>query len=108
MKMTIEKTEVTKQMLELFGRFRTCGLKHIVQDGEYKTNFHFRGGMNKRISIVSFCLNGKDLYDMEFGKIYRHEYRRVDSVRDLYVDQLVEVFEDRTGYVARMPVVIFE
>lgn len=51
----------------------------------------------KKITYVAIILNTRDLYDMEFGKLYRHEYRVVDRCEDIYYDQLQEVFTRVTG-----------
>jgi hypothetical protein len=98
-----EKTQTTKDIMQLFNRFAMCGLNKIVQDGDYSTTFHFKGGMQSKITLVKFSLNGKDLYDLEFGKIYRHDYRKVCEVNDLYIDQIRQVFESKTGYITTIP-----
>ena len=96
---TLEKTQVTQDVLNIFNRFRTCGLKAIVQHSEDKTVFHFQGGMSKRIKIITFEVDrGKDLYNLEFGKNFRGSYKVVDSYEGLFVDQLVPMFEEITGF----------
>ena len=63
----------TSQILEIFKNFRTCGLKSIVQHSDDKVCFHFRGGMQKRISMVTFEIDqGTDTYNVSFGKVWKY------------------------------------
>ena len=61
----------------------------------------FRIGRNpKSITHVRITYNrGKDLYDMEFGKINRktYEYKVMKKHTDVYADQLRPIFEKETG-----------
>jgi len=49
------------------------------------------------INFVKIRLNGKDLYDMEFGMIRGFKYFPKKIVNDVYNDQLQEMFTDNTG-----------
>lgn len=53
---------------------------------------------NRRINYVEVVLNGKDLYDMKFGKmILGKQLKVIAEHKDLYFDQLIPVFEKETG-----------
>ena len=96
---TATKSQITEDILYIFKNFRTCGLKHIVQHSDDKVVFHFRGGMQKRISMVTFEIDhGTDTYNVSFGKIFKYDYKEVASYDLCYVDQLVDLFEQLTGY----------
>ena len=95
----LEKTEVTQDLLAIFKRFRGCGMRAIVQHSDDKTAIHFKGGMKKRITIVSFEVDrARDLYNVEFGKIFRHDYKVVSRIEGVFWDQLIEIFERETGF----------
>lgn len=47
--------------------------------------------------ICKITLNGKDLYDVEFGKIRKYEYIVGARHEDVYADMLKEIFEKETG-----------
>lgn len=51
----------------------------------------------KKINLVKIKLTSEDLYDMEFGKIEKFEYKVVDKTPHLFFDQLQDVFTERTG-----------
>lgn len=52
--------------------------------------------IGKNLEIV---LNGNDLYDLTFYNIDKNTFGKVvkKEIKDLYCDQLVEVFERETG-----------
>ena len=95
-----QSNQVTQDILSLFNNFRAFGLKHIIQHSEDKVVFHFRHGMKKRMTMITFKINrAKDLYEISFGKIFKHEYKEIKRWDDCYVDQLREVVEHETGYI---------
>ena len=49
------------------------------------------------INYVKILLNGSDLYDVEFGRIYGNKYTVLNTYSDIYCDQLRELFETETG-----------
>jgi hypothetical protein len=51
---------------------------------------------DKGINYVKITLNGKDLYDVEYGKIRGANYNVVSTSEDLYNDMLVNDFEQTT------------
>lgn len=51
---------------------------------------------NPKINYIKITLNGKDLYDLEFSKV-GISYKVVKEYKDIYNDQLVELFEKTTG-----------
>ena len=66
----------------------------------------FRIPKSNQINAVRITLNGFDLYDVEFIKIHGKSGIRnvipgkvttVKKINNLYVDNLVEVFENTTG-----------
>lgn len=90
----------TKQILEIFKNFRVCGLKQIVQHSEDKVCFYFKGGMQKKITMVTFEIDhAVDLYKISFGKIFKYDYKEISKFDHIYFDQLQEIFESETGYV---------
>lgn len=94
-----KSNQVTQDIMFLFKNFRTCGLKQIVQHSDDKVVFHFKGGMQKKISMVTFEIDhGTDTYNVSFGKIFKYEYKEIKSYDLCYMDQLVDLFEQLTGY----------
>ena len=95
-----EPNQITKDVLQIFNNFRAFGLKQVIQHSEDKIVCHFRHGMKKRMSMITFEINrSKDLYNVSFGKIFKHEYKELARWDDCYVDQLREVVEHETGYI---------
>ena len=56
------------------------------------------------INYVKIKLNSMDLYDIEFGKIANKckGYKVVNTVSDIYNDQLQSIFTENTGLYTRL------
>jgi len=68
------------------------GAKNFAQDSEkYFVTFKLPRGV-----IVKIKLNAMDLYDMEFGKIRKYEYKVTKEFKGLYADMLKKTFEQHT------------
>jgi hypothetical protein len=52
---------------------------------------------NRRANYIKITLNGKDLYDIEIGRIFGSKYNVVKSYNDVYFDQLIPLLEEGTG-----------
>jgi hypothetical protein len=52
---------------------------------------------NRRANYIKITLNGKDLYDIEIGRIFGSKYNVVKSYNDVYNDQLLSLLEEGTG-----------
>ncbi len=52
---------------------------------------------NQRANYIKITLNGKDLYDVEVGRIRGNTYKVVKQGNDLYFDQLKPFIEEATG-----------
>lgn len=52
---------------------------------------------NRKVNYIKIELNGKDLYDMTFGKIYGGNFKILKEHNDIYNDQLIPIFEKETG-----------
>lgn len=50
-----------------------------------------------KINHVKIILNGSDLYDVTFGRIYGHKYTIISEHSDVYCDDLRQLFESETG-----------
>lgn len=78
------------------------GAKNFLGD---KNSLSFRlpsGTAKQGINYVKIVLNGRDLYDVTFGKIRGTTYKVVTEAEDVYFDSLQDVFENRTGLFTTM------
>ena len=66
----------------------------LSHEKEKAVSFRFKG--NSKINYLKVTLNGRDTYDMEFGKVYGQKYTVVKKVEDVYNDSLKKIFEDTT------------
>jgi hypothetical protein len=55
------------------------------------------------INYVRIRLNGLDLYDVEYGRIWGLKYKKIRTENDLYADMIEESFRQATGLETRMP-----
>jgi hypothetical protein len=56
----------------------------------------------KRINLVMITLNGSDLYDVEFGRLWKMNYKPVEKHDDVYFDELQPLFTQVTGMYVRL------
>ncbi len=60
-------------------------------------SFRFPNRSVGRPNFVKITLNGRDLYDVEFIRIYGEKITPIEEKTNLYSDMLVRAFEDATG-----------
>lgn len=72
------------------------GAKNFASsDNGNSLSFRFKG--SKKANYVKITLNGLDLYDVEFGKIWNLTYKVKGESSNIYADSLKSVIEDFTG-----------
>ncbi len=52
---------------------------------------------NRKVNYIKIVLNGKDLYDVTFSKIFGTSIKTVSEHNDVYFDELIPLFEKQTG-----------
>jgi hypothetical protein len=57
---------------------------------------------NRKVNYVKIVLNGKDLYDVQFGRIAVGKLKIIAEHNDIYFDQLIPIFEKETGMYLRL------
>lgn len=63
----------------------------------------FKFKMNKKVNHCRIQYNaGADLYNMEFSKVGRVDFKSVQSINGIYADQLNDVFESYTGLLTHL------
>ena len=62
---------------------------------ESGVGFRFKG--SRKMNYCRINLNGLDLYDVEFHHVGKFDSAVVESLENVYSDQLVELFEKTTG-----------
>lgn len=78
----------------------------VVMTGAY--NFvAIRNGVsfkikNRSVNYVEIKLNGKDLYDVKFGRIAVGKMKVKSEHNDVYFDELIPLFEKETGMYLRL------
>ena len=94
-------TQVAKTILEQMGGMRRLalmvGAKNFV-GGENRVSFKIGTGAKNKINAVRVTLNARDLYDVEFLRIWGTKVKTVEKVEDAYCDMLVDLFESETGF----------
>ncbi len=71
------------------------GAKNLAAGDNYLS---FRIGRNsKNVNYIKIVLNGLDLYDVEYGKIYGMKYTVKSSESNLYFDMLHKSIKSNTG-----------
>ena len=82
-----------------FGRLKAMiGAKDFIwSKKDNYVAFKFMQGASNKANHIKITLNGKDLYDVEFIRIWGTSFKTIDKATDLYNDQLKGYFEENTG-----------
>lgn len=97
-----ENQEIANTILNQMGGLNRIavmtGAKDFMIDGH---GVSFRYPKSKHSNYIKVSLNGNDLYDVEFGRIRKVKglptYKQVETIDDLFFDQLKPIFEQKTG-----------
>jgi hypothetical protein len=96
-------SQVAKIIQEQIGgkTFYMLGAKNLMSHGdENALSFRIRG--SKAVNYIKISLNGKDLYDMEFGKIHGMNYKVKATHNDVYADMMHGLIESETGLYTKL------
>lgn len=56
---------------------------------------------NRKVNYVKVKLNGKDLYDVTFGRVSGTNFKVVEQLDDVYAEDLIDIFQKSTGMYLR-------
>lgn len=90
---------VAKTILEQFGGARAMvmiGGKDLVAS-DYSLTFKFGRGAKNKANRCRITLEMDDTYTITFFKIVKMEVKIIEEIEGVYFDQLMDIFEDRTG-----------
>lgn len=94
--------EIAKEILSQLGANKflvMTGAKNLCSLNEQLGGLSFRlpkfSGV--KINYVKIVLNASDLYDIEFGRVFGMKYTVISTHKDIYCDQLQELFTKETG-----------
>ena len=104
---TSKSLDIVKTISEQLGAktFFMLGAKNKGYGTDNKGNtyisFKIRG--SKNVSHIKITYNeAMDLYDMEFGKVRKYEYKIINTVNSVYNDMLNQIIESNTGLYTRL------
>lgn len=73
--------------------------KNFVQsENDNWVRFQFMKSSGTKARYVQITLNGSDLYDVEFYRMWKLEKKVVSVHENVYFDQLKALFEAETGF----------
>jgi len=75
------------------------GAKNLLAH-ENALSFRIRG--SKAVNYIKITLNGSDLYDMEFGKVWGTKYTVKATHNDVYNDMMHNLIEKETGLYTKL------
>ena len=93
---------IAKTIIDQLGGNKLVAMTGAKNFVAIERGVQFKIGRNsKSINSVRIVLNGKDLYDVEFGRVRKVRgvptYTLVEGYHDAYNDMLVNLFETTTG-----------
>ncbi len=74
--------------------FFMLGMKNGLDLGN-GLSFRIRG--SKAVNYIKITLNALDLYDMEFGKVWGHNYKIKAEHKNVYADMMHKLIRQETG-----------
>ena len=96
--------QVAKTILQQLGGNRMIamtGAKNLAsgtdKEGRPYLMFKIGSGAKSGINHIKIALNGRDLYDIDFGKIRGYDFKVLKSFDNIYADQLKDIIEQETG-----------
>lgn len=92
--MSKQVAEIIVQQLGGFGKLKCMVAANNFGTSGDNLSFKFKG--SKIANYIKITLNSLDLYDVEFGKIWGHNYKVIKEVNGVYNDQLIPIFENTT------------
>lgn len=75
------------------------GAKNLLDHGD-ALSFRVRG--SKAVNYIKITLNSMDTYDLEFGKVWGHNYKVKATFDGAYVDMLHDLIEKETGLYTKL------
>lgn len=99
--MKAEKIIIAETILEQLGgnKFRVMtGAKDFVATGKgIRFRIPGKGFAKNGINIISIELNSMDTYDMSFSRFRGSNIKLIESLNDVYAEDLQSVFKECTG-----------
>lgn len=97
---------VAKIILEQLGGrgfILMTGAKNLMysNDGRGALSFRFKGC--RKANHLRITLTDSDDYTLEFTKIGRYDFDKIETREGVYAENLAEVFRDFTGLETRLP-----
>lgn len=98
-------------LLQLGGYYRLKAMINIKDHVAVENGISFKFSGSKNCNYVKIVLTDKDLYLIEFGKLYNKKekfadvsisipsYKKIEEIEGIYSDMLINLFEDKTGLV---------
>ena len=68
-----------------------------LNDGEGGMRFNIPRFPGVKINLIEIVLNGCDLYDVTFSRIFANKHTVISEHKDVYNDDLRPLFESETG-----------
>lgn len=89
-----EMAKIIIQQLGGFGKLRAMTGAYNFVAQENGVSFKIK---NPKANYIKVILNGKDLYDVEIGRIRGADYKVLVDEKDVYVENLKQLIEKSTG-----------
>lgn len=91
-------------ILSQIGGNRFCNMIGVKQNSVIPNGLRckFKAKARNKATGVDILLNGKDLYDMKFFRIWGANKTAIAEFNDLYAEDLEETFSAATGLATRL------
>lgn len=87
---------IAKTILSQLGGGRFVAMTGAKNFLDHDKGLSFRLPIGK-VNYIKIILNSLDLYDIEFGNVRGASYKKVDSLENIYAEDLQEIISEKTG-----------
>lgn len=99
------KEKNTRKLIEIFGGKKSqlmTGCKYYANYDNEEVTIKYTGSNHSNILVLKYNV-GLDLIDMTFKKLWNNKFTTIEEIKDLYADQIREIFTDKTKLILTMP-----
>lgn len=98
--------QIAKTIYKQLGGNKSMYMVGVTNLSYDEKSLMFRFKMCTKFNHCTITLNGNDLYDVRFIKIWGIKLNNETIFKDVFCDQLKSIFETNTGLTLQMPIVV--
>jgi predicted transcriptional regulator of viral defense system len=97
-------TQIAKTIISQLGGNRFVAMTGAKKFSALENGVQFYVPMKtkNKSNIIKITLNGLDLYDVEFNRVYASKFTSISEFNNVYAEDIENLFRDETGLSTRL------